>query len=182
MEELDLKELFQIFWNKKVQILLIILIFIVIGIIYTVGFVTPMYSSSTTLVLAGSDKSSSTNTTATDSITTSDITINSKLVATYSELVKSKNVLRQVISNLGINVDEAGTMYDAYTIANYGTDRFGNAYPVYFINYGGGQSALYTYLSAILIKICGFSLTVVRLPALIFSILYMIFASVTRLP
>ena len=107
MEELDLKELFQIFWNKKVQILLIILIFIVIGIIYTVGFVTPMYSSSTTLVLAGSDKSSSTNTTATDSITTSDITINSKLVATYSELVKSKNVLRKVISNLGINVDEA---------------------------------------------------------------------------
>ena len=107
MEELDLKELFQIFWNKKIQILLIILIFIVIGIIYTVGFVTPMYSSSTTLVLAGSDKSSSTNTTATDSITTSDITINSKLVATYSELVKSKNVLRQVISNLGINVDEA---------------------------------------------------------------------------
>ena len=107
MEELDLKELFQIFWNKKIQILLIILIFIVIGIIYTVGFVTPMYSSSTTLVLAGSDKSSSTNTTATDSITTSDITINSKLVATYSELVKSKNVLRQVISNLGINVNEA---------------------------------------------------------------------------
>lgn len=107
MEELDLKELFQIFWNKKIQILLIILIFIVIGIIYTVGFVTPMYSSSTTLVLAGSDKSSSTNTATTDSITTSDITINSKLVATYSELVKSKNVLRKVISNLGINVDEA---------------------------------------------------------------------------
>ena len=107
MEELDLKELFQIFWNKKIQILLIILIFIVIGIIYTVGFVTPMYSSSTTLVLAGSDKSSSTNTTGADSITTSDITINSKLVATYSELVKSKNVLRQVISNLGINVNEA---------------------------------------------------------------------------
>ena len=107
MEELDLKELFQIFWNKKVQILLIILIFIVIGIIYTVGFVTPMYSSSTTLVLAGTESSSSTNTTGADSITTSDITINSKLVATYSELVKSKNVLRQVISNLGINVDEA---------------------------------------------------------------------------
>ena len=76
---------------------------------------------------------------------------------------------------IGINVDEAGTMYDAYTIANYGTDRFGNTYPVYMINYGGGQSALYTYLSALLIKICGFSLTVIRLPALIFSILYMIF-------
>ena len=57
---------------------------------------------------------------------------------------------------IGINVDEAGTMYDAYTIANYGTDRFGNTYPVYMINYGGGQSALYTYLASIFIKLFGF--------------------------
>lgn len=76
---------------------------------------------------------------------------------------------------IGINVDEAGTMYDAYSIATYGTDRFNNSYPVYMINYGGGQSALYTYLAAILIKLFGFNLTVVRLPALIFSILFMIF-------
>lgn len=105
MEELDLKDLFQMFWNKKIHIILIILIFIVIGIIYTIGFVTPKYTSSTTLVLAASDKKTSTNTVS-DSITTTDITINSKLVATYSELVKSKNVLRQVISNLGIKVNE----------------------------------------------------------------------------
>lgn len=103
MEELDLKELFSIFWNKKAQIILLTLIFMVIGIIYTVGFTTPMYSSSTTLVLASSGNTeTNTNTT----ITSTDITINSKLVATYSELVKSKNVLRQVISNLGIQVNE----------------------------------------------------------------------------
>ena len=103
MEELDLKELFSIFWNKKAQIILLTLIFMVIGIIYTVGFTTPMYSSSTTLVLASSGNTeTNTNTT----ITSTDITINSKLVSTYSELVKSKNVLRQVISNLGINVNE----------------------------------------------------------------------------
>ena len=77
---------------------------------------------------------------------------------------------------IGINVDEAGTMQDAYCIANFGTDRFGNSYPVYMINYGGGQSALYTYLAAILIKIFGYSLTVVRIPALVFSIIYLIFA------
>lgn len=103
MEELDIKELFSIFWNKKVQIILIILIFMVIGIIYTVGFITPMYSSSTTLVLASSGNANSTNT---NSITTTDVTLNSKLVSTYSELVKSKKILRQVISNLGINVNE----------------------------------------------------------------------------
>lgn len=44
------------------------------------------------------------------------------------------------------------------------------------INYGGGQSALYTYLAAILIKIFGYSLTVIRIPALVFSIIYLIFA------
>lgn len=105
MEEIDLKDLFQTFWNKKIHILLITLIFIVIGIIYTIGFVTPMYTSSTTLVLAASDKTTDTNKQA-GTITTTDVTLNSKLVATYSELVKSKNVLRQVISNLGIKVNE----------------------------------------------------------------------------
>ncbi len=106
MEELDLKELFEIFWHKKEQIILIVLIFMVIGIIYTVGFTTPMYSSSSTLVLVGTESGNSTENQTTESITTTDITINSKLVATYSELVKSKNILGQVIANLGINIDE----------------------------------------------------------------------------
>lgn len=103
MEELDLKELFNLFWSKKAAIILIILIFMVIGVIYTIGFTIPMYSSSTTLVLATSgNNDTNTNTT----ITATEITVNSKLVSTYSELVKSKNILRQVISNLGIKVDE----------------------------------------------------------------------------
>ena len=104
MEELDLKELFEIFWNKKVQILLIILIFMVIGFIYSMVFITPEYQSSTTLVLAQIEGDSTGTTT--ESITTTDITLNSKLISTYSELVKSKNVLSQVISNLGIDVKE----------------------------------------------------------------------------
>ena len=105
MEELDLKELFNLFWHKKVQIILIILIFIVLGVIYTVGFTTPMYTSSTTLLLAGTEKQEG-QTLSTNSITATDITINSNLVSTYSELVKSKNVLGQVISNLGIDISE----------------------------------------------------------------------------
>lgn len=107
MEELDLKELFNIFWNKKVQIILIVLIFAVIGLIYTMTLVTPEYTSATTLVLASSNKEGDQSTGGTtNSITTSDITLNSNLVSTYSELVKSKNVLRQVISNLNINISE----------------------------------------------------------------------------
>lgn len=103
MEELDLKDLLDLFWNKKVHILLIVLVFMMLGIIYTVGFTTPMYSSSTTLVLASSGNTISN---PTNTITATDITVNSKLVSTYREIVRSKNTLRQVISNLGINVEE----------------------------------------------------------------------------
>ena len=104
MEELDLKELLSLFWSKIFQIIVIVLIVTGVGVIYTYGFTTPKYSSSTTLVLTGSEPSTSSD--ATNSITTTDITLNSKLVSTYSELVKSSKVLRQVISNLGIDVNE----------------------------------------------------------------------------
>ena len=101
MEELDLKELFSIFWSKKVSIILIVLIFITLGVIYTIGFTIPKYTSSTTLLLAGSESPAGETT---NSITTTDVTLNSKLVSTYSVLVRSKDVLNQVISNLGMDI------------------------------------------------------------------------------
>ncbi len=103
MEELDLKELFEIFWNRRMQIILIVLIFMVIGVIYTIGFVTPIYSSSTSLILASSGNSGGDNT---NTVTTTDLTINSKLVSTYSELVRRKSILREVINNLQIDANE----------------------------------------------------------------------------
>lgn len=106
MEELDLKEIFNLFWNKKLQIVLIVAIFMVIGVIYTMGFVKPVYTSNTTLVLARMDDNSGTSVNGETGLTQSDVTINSKLVSTYSELVKSKKVLRTVISNLSIKLDE----------------------------------------------------------------------------
>ncbi|MBR3255381.1 MAG: hypothetical protein IKF97_04090 [Clostridia bacterium] len=106
MEELDLKEIFNLFWNKKLQIILIVAIFMVIGAIYTMGFVKPVYTSNTTLVLAKMDDNTGSNVDGETGMTTNDVTINSKLVSTYSELVKSKKVLRAVISNLSIKLDE----------------------------------------------------------------------------
>ena len=100
MEELDLKELLEMFWEKKLQIILITAIFMTIGVVYSLGFVVPKYQSTTMLLLATNSSSDST------SITTTDITVNSKLVSTYSDLVKSDKVIRQVISNLAIDADE----------------------------------------------------------------------------
>lgn len=102
MEELDLKELLQIFWEKKLQIILITAIFMTIGVIYTLVFVTPKYQSSTTLLLATNSSDSSNK----EAITTTDVTLNSKLVSTYRDLVESKKVIRNVISNLAIDEEE----------------------------------------------------------------------------
>lgn len=71
----------------------------------------------------------------------------------------------------GIHVDEAGMGYDAWCLAHYGVDRWLNKYPVYLINYGGGQSALYAYLTAILIWLFGGepSVLLFRLPGAVIS-------------
>lgn len=67
----------------------------------------------------------------------------------------------------GYNVDELGSAYDAYCLANWGVDRFRISYPVYFINVGDGQNALYAYMILILIKIFGYSKLMIRIPAII---------------
>ena len=105
MEEIDLKELFNIFWSKKIQILIVVILFIVVGGVYSYGLKTPKYTASTTLVLAMAETSEKTKEQE-NTITTTDVTLNSKLVSTYSELVKSKKILRKVIKNLQINMDE----------------------------------------------------------------------------
>ena len=70
----------------------------------------------------------------------------------------------------GIHVDEAGMAYDAWSIANHGVDRYLYNFPVYFINYGGGQNALYGYILALLLKFFDFSIVLLRIPAFIFRV------------
>ena len=100
MEELDLKELFFMFWNKKLEIILITLMFVAVGIGYSYFFVKPEYTSTTSLVLA---QSSSSGQTGDGAISATDLTMNSKLVSTYSELIKRKSILGQVCENLNIS-------------------------------------------------------------------------------
>lgn len=69
------------------------------------------------------------------------------------------------------HADEAGMAYDAKSLAKFGVDRFLYKNPVYLINFGGGQSALYAYLATFCIKIFGYSILSVRIPAILLSIL-----------
>lgn len=72
----------------------------------------------------------------------------------------------------GLHIDEAGMGYDAYCLANYGVDRYLNPFPVYLINFGRGQSALYAYLCMIFVKLWGLNAWTIRLPAALTGILF----------
>lgn len=96
MEEIDLKELFE-FIKKKIGLLITITVVIcLLGCIYGLFIQNPMYKSYTTIILGGNE------TTASQTITQSDITLNKNLVDTYAEIVKSRRVLEQVIAELDL--------------------------------------------------------------------------------
>ena len=73
------------------------------------------------------------------------------------------------VTPAGIHYDEAGMAFDAKTLAMYGKDRHNNSFPFYLPAYGGGQSALYAYSLALLLKFVPFSMFVMRLPAVIWG-------------
>ena len=97
MDELTLNDLLDIFIGNIKPIILTIVLFLVMSVIYTQVIITPMYSASTKIILADSNKEVGGNT---SSNMTSDVTLNQKLVATYSEIIKSRKVLESVVDKL----------------------------------------------------------------------------------
>lgn len=91
MEEIDLRELFEYFKTKLLSIIIIVILVIAVGNIYTTLTRVPLYKSDTTIVLV-SEANTQNNYT--------DLQMNKNLVDTYSEIIKSRKVLNPVIKNL----------------------------------------------------------------------------------
>ena len=71
----------------------------------------------------------------------------------------------------GLNQDEATNGVDAYSLYRFGVDRNGVPFPVEFIAWGSGVSALYGYVLIPFIAVLGLSPVVVRVPMLLSGIL-----------
>lgn len=78
---------------------------------------------------------------------------------------------------LGMHIDEAGLGLNAWSIANFGTDRYGNPMPICPSNFYGEQSAFYTYFCALLVKMFGLNIYTLRIPAAVMGILAVLFGS-----
>lgn len=102
-DEIDLRQLLKLLWDKKVTILIIVLIAVIAGWVYTSFMVKPVYTSSIRLILAQKNTTDA----STGVITQTDVTLNDKLIDTYKEIAVSDSVIRTVINNLDLkNVDE----------------------------------------------------------------------------
>ena len=99
MEEINLKDLFN-YYVKRIPIIIIVTtIALIIGLIYSTKIQVPMYHGTTTIILVQkqSDKDTS-------YAYQNELNINEKLVATYSQIIKSRRVLEQVINNLKLEI------------------------------------------------------------------------------
>ncbi len=108
MEEINLIEVFQYFKSKLVWILATILIVIIAGNSYFAITREPLYKSSTTIVLVNNSESTA--------YTQTELAMNKNLVSTYTEIIKSRNVLGQVIQNLDLDMDYS-ELYDQVSVS-----------------------------------------------------------------
>lgn len=118
MEEINIKELFNFFVSKLRIIIIVTLVVVLIGAMYSLFLKTPVYESMTTLVLTGTAEASGNN--SGSAITQNDINLNSKLVSTYREVIKSKTVLKDVINTLGLDytVNELSNKISVSTVSD----------------------------------------------------------------
>ncbi|MEO8897316.1 MAG: hypothetical protein ABI352_06985 [Candidatus Dormibacter sp.] len=65
----------------------------------------------------------------------------------------------------GLHTDEASIGYNAWTIAHYGTDQFGTAWPLLFRDFGDYKGPISTYLLAPLTLLGPLTPTLTRLPS-----------------
>ncbi len=96
METIDLKDMFSYFKSKISIIVLFIVVVGIIGCLYGLFIQKPVYKSSTSIVLISESQTGAT-------LTYNDVSLNQNLVSTYSEIIKSRRVLNQVIDNLSLD-------------------------------------------------------------------------------
>lgn len=94
MKEIDVQDVLSYFAKKTWVIGSITILTVLIGLFYSIAIKTPMYKSTTSVILASNQ-----------TITQSDLTLYQKLINTYTKIVTSKNVLNDTIKDLNLKYD-----------------------------------------------------------------------------
>ena len=98
MEEINIIELLDYYLKKLPIIIVVTLLMLIGGLIYTTNIKTPLYHGTTTIILVQKQDGSENS-----AVTQNELSVNQKLVTTYSEIIKSRRVLETVISSLKLD-------------------------------------------------------------------------------
>ena len=112
MEEIDIKELLTFIKEKILIVIVALVLSISATVIYTKVIKKPIYKSSTTYVLTSSSD---------QGITNSEVTLNEKLIATYKEIIKSRNILEKTITKLELKDITVGQLARAISVEQVST-------------------------------------------------------------
>lgn len=99
MEEINILDLFSYYIKKLPIIIIVTVLFLLLGYFYVTEVKVPMYHGSTTIILVQKNEESTSS-----QLATTEFTLNEKLVATYSEVIKSRKVLDRVIEDLELDL------------------------------------------------------------------------------
>lgn len=115
MDEVNLKELFRYILSKFYIVVTATVVVVLAGEIYSTYLKTPLYRSTTKLVLTSSQGDNSQT-----AVTNTDVTLSNNLVKTYSEIVTSRSVLAKVIDNLKLDTttDELANKVTVSSVSN----------------------------------------------------------------
>ena len=98
MEEINITELLNYYLKKIWIIILVTLLTVLLGVFYIERIQVPLYHGTTTIILVQkTEENQSAN------ATQNELNLNEKLVTTYSQIIKSRRVLEQVINSLELN-------------------------------------------------------------------------------
>ena len=105
-ENIEISRILDIIKSKKLVIATILVIFIVLGCIYSYHYVVPKYKATSSLLLIPNSASEGKVIVSSDLTVNADLTVNSGLIETYRSIGENSKVIKQVIQNLGLDMTE----------------------------------------------------------------------------
>ena len=104
MNEWSVKKVLNVLWKGKYLIIIISLIATVFGYIYNKNFTTPVYKSTSSIILSVTNQSTEEIIEEEKTISSGEISLSEQLMNTYVQIIKSDSVLNKVIENLSLNM------------------------------------------------------------------------------
>ncbi len=111
-KNIEITRILDIVKSKKLVILFILIIFTLLGYVYSYHYVVPKYKATSTLLLIPNSTAEGKVIMTSDLTVNADLTVNSGLIETYRSIGENSKIAKQVIYNLALDMTEEELLKD----------------------------------------------------------------------